>query len=76
MLSRDPRSLGEVAAAASVGRTTLHRYFPERSDLLAAIAVHPLEQVAAATERAGLETAPRRTRSGGCAASTSSSATC
>ena len=47
-----PRRSGEVAAAAGVGRTTLHRYFAERSDLLSALAVHVLEQVAAATERA------------------------
>ena len=53
VLARDSSaSLGEVAAAADVGRTTLHRYFPERSDLLSALADHVLEQVAAATERA------------------------
>ncbi|WP_229074334.1 TetR/AcrR family transcriptional regulator [Actinoplanes sp. DH11] len=38
ILSRNPAaSLGEVAAAADVGRTTLHRYFPERGDLVAAM---------------------------------------
>lgn len=53
VFARDPSAaLGEVAAAAGVGRTTLHRYFAERSDLLSALAVHTLEQVAAATERA------------------------
>jgi AcrR family transcriptional regulator len=53
VLARDPSaSLGEVAAAADVGRTTLHRYFAERSDLTSALAVHTLEQVAAATDRA------------------------
>jgi AcrR family transcriptional regulator len=53
VFARDPSaSLGEVAVAAGVGRTTLHRYFAERSDLLSALAVHTLEQVAAATERA------------------------
>ncbi|MEU1179064.1 helix-turn-helix domain-containing protein [Streptomyces sp. NPDC005820] len=40
LLATDPTaSLSEVAAAAGVGRTTVHRYFPERSDLLAAIGV-------------------------------------
>jgi AcrR family transcriptional regulator len=53
VFARDPSaSLGEVAAAAGVGRTTLHRYFAERSDLLSALVVHVLEAVAAATERA------------------------
>ncbi|MFC6567543.1 TetR/AcrR family transcriptional regulator [Actinoplanes utahensis] len=38
VLSRNPAApLGDVAAAADVGRTTLHRYFPERSDLIAAL---------------------------------------
>jgi AcrR family transcriptional regulator len=55
VLARDPSaSLGEVAAEAGVGRTTVHRYFAERSDLMAALIGHVLEQVAAATERAGL----------------------
>ena len=53
VFARDPSAaLGEVAAAAGVGRTTLHRYFAERSDLLSALVVHVLEQVAAAMERA------------------------
>ncbi len=51
-------SLGEVAAAAGVGRTTMHRYFPERADLLAGITNDLLEQVAAATERARPEAGP------------------
>ena len=59
VFARDPSAaLGEVAAAAGVGRTTLHRYFAERSDLLSALAVHVLEQVAAATERAAPEHGP------------------
>jgi AcrR family transcriptional regulator len=45
-------SLAEVAAAAGVGRTTMHRYFPERADLLAGISGDLLEQVAEATHRA------------------------
>lgn len=32
--------LADVAAAADVGRSTLHRYFPERLDLVRALAVH------------------------------------
>jgi TetR/AcrR family transcriptional regulator, repressor for lfrA len=33
-------SLGDIATAAEVGRSTLHRYFSERSDLLRALALH------------------------------------
>jgi AcrR family transcriptional regulator len=59
VLARDPSaSLAEVAAAADVGRTTLHRYFAERSDLMSALAVHTLEQIAHATERAELAHGP------------------
>ena len=37
-LARDASaSLAEVASAAGVGRTTVHRYFPERADLLRAL---------------------------------------
>jgi AcrR family transcriptional regulator len=51
-------SLAEVAAAAGVGRTTMHRYFPERADLLAGISADLLERIAAATERARPEAGP------------------
>lgn len=44
-------SLGEVAQAAEVGRTTLHRYFPERSDLLRALGQEAVAAVAQAIER-------------------------
>jgi TetR/AcrR family transcriptional repressor of lfrA len=32
--------LSDIAAAADVGRSTLHRYYPERTDLLRALAVY------------------------------------
>ncbi|SEG99918.1 DNA-binding transcriptional regulator, AcrR family [Nonomuraea solani] len=48
-------SLADIAVAAGVGRTTIHRYFPERSDLLAAIGTYLLERIDAATVRARLE---------------------
>ncbi|MGK5531128.1 TetR family transcriptional regulator [Streptomyces sp. URMC 129] len=51
-------SLADVAAAAAVGRTTVHRYFPERSDLVRALGADVLEKVAVATERARLEEGP------------------
>jgi len=45
-------SLGDIAAAAGVGRSTLHRYFPERSELLRALAMHIHSLSNAAIERA------------------------
>jgi TetR/AcrR family transcriptional regulator, repressor for lfrA len=43
-------SLGDIATAAGVGRSTLHRYFAERTDLLCALArhVHDLSNAAIA----------------------------
>ncbi|MCQ6554070.1 TetR family transcriptional regulator [Streptomyces sp. C10-9-1] len=59
LLARDSgASLADVAAAAGVGRTTVHRYFPERSDLLAAIGADVLEKVEAATAAARLDQGP------------------
>ncbi|MFD0149688.1 TetR/AcrR family transcriptional regulator [Streptomyces sp. NPDC055721] len=59
LLSVDPAaSLGDVAEAAGVGRTTVHRYFPERSDLIAAIGADITERVEVATDRARLDDGP------------------
>ncbi|MGW5051621.1 TetR/AcrR family transcriptional regulator [Actinokineospora sp. NPDC004072] len=53
VLTADPAaSLGDIATAAGVGRTTVHRYFPERADLLTALSKSAWDQVAEATERA------------------------
>ncbi|BCB91167.1 TetR/AcrR family transcriptional regulator [Phytohabitans suffuscus] len=46
--------LSEVATAADVGRTTLHRYYPERSDLIKAIKAESVLRLSRATERARL----------------------
>jgi AcrR family transcriptional regulator len=51
-------SLGDIAASAGIGRTTLHRYFPERGDLLAGLSEHVLERIALATDRAALGDGP------------------
>ncbi|WP_396892818.1 TetR/AcrR family transcriptional regulator [[Mycobacterium] wendilense] len=41
VLSATPAaSLSDIADAAEVGRSTLHRYFPERADLIRALAIH------------------------------------
>jgi len=59
VLSQDSSAtLGDIAAAAGVGRTTLHRYFAERSDLIEAIGLAAVERVAAASERARLDEGP------------------
>ncbi|MEX1280004.1 MAG: TetR/AcrR family transcriptional regulator [Acidimicrobiia bacterium] len=46
VLTANPRaSLAEVAGAAGMGRTTIHRYFPGRHDLLVALADDALESI-------------------------------
>jgi AcrR family transcriptional regulator len=48
-------SLGEVAQAAQVGRSTLHRYFPERADLIRAVGAEALDRTRAAIVAARLD---------------------
>ena len=58
LLAANPAcSLGDIAAAAQVGRTTLHRYFAERADLLAAVGAEGGERLerAVAAELAPLK---------------------
>ncbi|MFV2113056.1 TetR/AcrR family transcriptional regulator [Micromonospora sp. LOL_025] len=45
-------SLGDIAAAADVGRTTLHRYFAERADLFGAVGVEARARLDRATAQA------------------------
>ncbi len=47
--------LSDVATAADVGRTTLHRYYPERSDLIKAIKAESVLRLNRAAERARLQ---------------------
>src|SRR6478735_3970249 len=59
VLGQNPTaSLGDLAAEAEVGRSTLHRYFPERSDLLRALARHVHALSNAAIERAEPDCGP------------------
>ena len=59
VLAENPAaSLGDIAAAADVGRSTLHRYFAERSDLLDALARHVHELSNAAIEHAEPDCGP------------------
>ncbi len=54
VLAREPASsLAEVATALGVGRTTLHRMFPTRTDLLRAIAEDALTELSRAYTEAG-----------------------
>lgn len=51
-------ALGDIAAAAGVGRSTVHRYYPERTDLLRALARHVHDLSNAAIERADPTSGP------------------
>jgi AcrR family transcriptional regulator len=50
-------SLAELAAAAGVARTTLHKHYPTRDDVVLAVGHHVVDQCARAIED-GLATAP------------------
>lgn len=53
VFARNPAaSLGDVAAAAGVGRTTLHRYFAERADLTTALREEAEQRLTQAHDRA------------------------
>src|SRR4051794_16823459 len=51
-------SLADVAVAAQVGRTTVHRYFPERADLIRAVVFHVVERSQQAIQRAEPHSGP------------------
>lgn len=56
VLGQDPSaSLGTIAQEADVGRTTLHRHFPDRISLLSALNYWVREQLNEATQRARLD---------------------
>ena len=59
VLAADPgASLGQIADAADVGRTTLHRYFPDRAELLAALTQEAARRLTDAGARARLDEGP------------------
>lgn len=56
VLSQNPAaSLSEIADAAGVARSTLHRYFSERNDLIERLRIYSEEEIARATEQARLD---------------------
>lgn len=61
VLAKDPAvSLGQIAAAAGIGRTTLHKQFPTRYDLLVAVASRGLDIIESVTAAASVDPDPLR----------------
>ncbi|WP_113697590.1 TetR/AcrR family transcriptional regulator [Amycolatopsis albispora] len=55
LLALDPTaSLSAIAEAAGIGRTTLHKRYPKRQDLLLAVARDSIEQIELAMEETGV----------------------
>jgi AcrR family transcriptional regulator len=56
VLARDrAATLADIADAADVGRSTLHRYFPDRQELIDAVVEDSLEALEQAVEEAALD---------------------
>ncbi len=51
-------SMEEIASAAGIGRATLYRYFPNREELLSAMAMAGVQELATRIEEANLEAIP------------------
>jgi AcrR family transcriptional regulator len=58
LIKNPSATLGDVAATAGVGRTTIHRYFPERAALLSAMGQDVLDKINTATLKARPEEGP------------------
>jgi AcrR family transcriptional regulator len=61
LLAKDPAaSLGQIAVSAGIGRTTLHKQFPTRHDLLVAIASRALDIAESVISAASADPDPLR----------------
>src|SRR5262245_613746 len=59
LLARDRgATLADIAGAADVGRSTLHRYFPDRQELMKAVVEDSLEVLERSVREAQLEDGP------------------
>jgi AcrR family transcriptional regulator len=59
VLARDrAATLADIADAADVGRSTLHRYFPDRQELIDAVIEDSLRALGQAVEEAALDQGP------------------
>ena len=59
LLARNPAAtMADIAERAETVRSTVHRYFPERADLITALRAYADEQMAEAGARARLEEGP------------------
>lgn len=54
----DAASMEEIAGSVGVGRATLYRYFPNRDELLKAIAAASIRELAARVKEADLDVVP------------------
>ncbi|MFI0356368.1 TetR/AcrR family transcriptional regulator [Actinomadura sp. 9N407] len=55
---RHGATLAEIAEAADVGRSTLHRYFPDRDELMRAVVEDSLEAIGRSVEGAAIGDGP------------------
>lgn len=59
VLTKDPgASTAQISQEAGIGRTTLHRYYPNREALVEALAVDALDRVDAALTKCRLDDGP------------------
>jgi AcrR family transcriptional regulator len=58
LVARRDATLADIADAAETSRSTLHRHFTDRSDLVQAVVLDSIEAITTATVRAAVEEGP------------------